>query len=225
MNHSPTLQEHIIETACLLFAEHGYEGIGTNRIATESNVTPERLHLFFSCKDDIYEQVFRKLYDLNNALTYNVLLRRDPTLFDTPEGRVEAVRQVVFDYFRRHVFLEDDWRRKLIRHEQKNPTPLFIRLTEDCAHEESTNLIDLLFLLRSDRDTVDALVWSHIPASQVLFYFNTDGIIERYFDPDIYEELKEIVIQNTAKIMITALGFPVRTSLEQVDDQVISMTV
>lgn len=52
-------KEDILETATLLFAEHGYHAVGVDRIISESNTAKMTLYKYFPSKDALIECVLQ----------------------------------------------------------------------------------------------------------------------------------------------------------------------
>ena len=222
MKRATRAKEDILQTACLLFAEYGYEAVSMRQIATEAKVNSGSLHYYFESKENLYGQVFRLVYDLDNALTYDVLLRQEPTILETPEGQAYAIQRVVVDYFHRHVFIPNGWKGKLIQLELVNHTPIFCRLVEEDLKEESEKMIEFYFKLRPDGDRNDAFYWAHLPDTQGLYYFMADSIIDHHFDrhfdrSDDHEDrtgFNGTVIKNTVKTMVFLLDLPIPPMLD-----------
>lgn len=226
MSPVPTTKDQILKEASLLFAEHGYDGVSTRQIAEAANVREGSLRYHFSNKETLYAQVFRKVYDLDNALTYDVLLRQEPTILDTSDGKAYAIKRVVFDYFYRHVFIPDPWRQQLIQRELANRTEIFSRLVNEGLKEESEKMVEFYYLLRPDGSPSEAFYWAHLPDTQGLYYFMADSIIEshferhfecyveRRFEEDYKADLDKTVIKSTAKLMIAYLNLPIPPMLD-----------
>ena len=215
-------EKRILEAACRLFSEHGYDNVSTRQIAEEAKAPHGSLRYHFSNKETLYTEVFRKVYDLDNALTYDVLLKQEPFALDTPEGKAYAIKRVVFDYFQRHVFIPDPWRQNLIRRELENRTEIFFRLVNEGLKEESVKMSEFYFRLRPDASQAEAFYRAHLPDTQGLYYFMAEGIVkdhfknhfDRDFDRDAREGLDHLVVVKTAKLMIMFLDLPVPPMLD-----------
>lgn len=221
MSQPQATKERIFEKACLLFAEEGYDNVSTRQIAEEAQVQHTSLRYHFKNKETLYTEVFRKVYDLDNALTYDVLLKKEPLILDTPEGKAYAIQRIVFDYFQRHVFTPDPWRQNLIRRELAKRTSIFCHLVEQGLKEESVKMSEFYFRLRPDGDYTEAFYWAHLPDTQGLYYFMADDIIKKHFERHFAQnfeqtarsELNNIVVKKTAKIMIAFMNLPIPAML------------
>ncbi len=185
MRRSSSTKDRIFEQACLLFAEHGYKGVSARQIAAAVHVRHRTVQYHYRDKKELYTQVFHKLYDLDNVLTYDVLLQREPSIFDTPEGKAYAIQRVVFSFFYRHAFIPEEWKRKLIHRELLDRSPIFWRLMETELNQEAEKMLEFYYRLRPDGPRIEALYWSHLPYTQALYYFLADGFIENHFERHI----------------------------------------
>ncbi|MCK5575458.1 MAG: TetR family transcriptional regulator C-terminal domain-containing protein [Sphingomonadales bacterium] len=63
----------ILEAAESVFAEHGYKGATTSKIAERAGVGKANLHYYFPTKDDLYRQVITDICDtwLETAYTFD----------------------------------------------------------------------------------------------------------------------------------------------------------
>lgn len=208
------MKDRILKEACRLFAEYGYDAVSTRRIAEAANVRDGSLRYHFANKETLYAQVFRKVYDLDNALTYDVLLSREPTILETAEGKAYAIKRIVFDYFQRHVFIPEKWRRKLIHRELANRSLTFCRHVEKELKEEREKMVAFYFLLRPDGNLDEAVYWAYLPDTQGLYHFMAGDVIGRQFDRDFKIDMDKTVVKNTAKIMIAFLNLPVPSMLD-----------
>lgn len=207
-------RQQIFDAACLLFAEHGYEKVSIRSITEKAGAKLSSFYYHFENKESLYIEVFRNVYDLENALTYDVLLKKEPMIFDSPESRAYAIQRIVFDFFRRHIFTLEDWKRKLITHELFDQSPLFFRLVDEVLKEESEKMMQFYYLLRPDGTKTEAYYWSHLPDTQGLYYLMASGPIEKYYDRSFMDELSTMVIKKTTGLMISMLGLPIPTMLE-----------
>lgn len=207
-------QQRIFDAACQLFAEHGFEKVNVRDIAEKANSNLGSIYYYYDSKESLYVEVFRSVYDLKNALTYDVLIAREPAVLETPQGKAYAIQRVVFDYFHRHVFTPEEWRRKLILRELRDQSEIFCRLVEDVIKEESEKMIQFYYLLAPHGSQAEAYYWSRLPDTQGLYHFMTNRIIERYCDQAFVEELSRTIVKNTAKLMISLLELPIPGMLE-----------
>lgn len=214
MKHSVQTRQRILDAACMLFAEHGYDAVTIRAIAERAKSKLGSIYYYFDSKESLYVEVFRQLYDLKNALTYDVLLEKEPMVLDTPDGKAYAIQRIMFDYFRRHVFAPEEWKRKLIVRELFDHSPIFFRLVEEVLKDESEKMTRFYFLLSPNASMVEAYYWSHLPDTQGLYYLMASGAIEQYFDHAFMEELGRTIVKRTTCQMISMLGLPVPEMLK-----------
>ncbi len=212
--HPIDTRQQIFQAACLLFAEHGYGNVSIRMIAEKAEVQLGSIYYHFENKDKLYLEVFRSVYDLDNALTYDVLLATEPMLFDSPEGKAYAIQRVVFDYFHRHVFTLETWKRRLIIRELFEQTPIFFRLVTEVLGGESEKMLQFYYVLVPGGSDSEAYYWSHLPDTQGLYYLMANGPIEAHYDKVFLDDLSRTIIKRTTSLMISMLDLPVPLMLE-----------
>lgn len=214
MKHSANTRQRILEAACHLFSEDGFDNVTTRAIAERAESKLGSIYYHFESKEALYVEVFRQVYDLDHALTYDVLLAREPMVLDTPEGKAYAIQRIVFDYFHRHVFTVEEWRKKLISRELYDRSSIFYQLVEDVLKDEVEKMIRFYYLLSPDASEAEAYYWAHLPDTQGLYYFMAGRVISGHGSSSLTEELSRIVPKNTAKLMISMLNLPIPAMLE-----------
>ena len=99
MAQSPR-REHLIDTAIVLFAEHGYHATGIDAILAAAGVSKKTLYRHFRSKDELILAALKK-YD---GLFRNDFMRQVESRAETPRGRLLAVFDVAADWFRQNNF-------------------------------------------------------------------------------------------------------------------------
>lgn len=209
-----SIKQRILNTAGHLFAENGYDNVSTRQIADEVKVRHGSLYYHFTNKETLYAHVFRDVYDLDNALTYDVLMKTEPLVFDTPEGKAYAIQRVVFDYFQRHVFMPDSWKRKLVFREMLEPSSIFRSYVEKKLKEETDEMFKFFYALCPEGSQTDAYYWTQFPCAQALYYFQTYEFLEHRYDSEFIADLNKTIVKRTAKLMIAFLDLPIPQMLE-----------
>lgn len=207
-------KERILDSACFLFSEHGFDNVTTRQIAEHANVRHGNIYYHFENKERLYYEVFRKVYDLDNALTYDILQQKEPLIFDTPEGKAYAIQRVIFDYYQRHVYIADEWRKKFIHRELSIVSPLFTRHVEESLKEVYDKMMEFYYLLKPEGSLVEAYYWSHIPDANGLYIVMNQDYVRREYGEEFKEDLSYQVIKQTAKIMIFLMGLPIPQMLQ-----------
>lgn len=209
LSKTTTTRERILESACLLFAEHGYAQVSTRMIAEKAAVKLGSIHYHFKSKEALYFDVFHDVFDLENALNHEKLLAKEPTILDTPEGKVYAIQQIVADFFHRHIYIPEEWKRKLVFRELFDNSPVFLKLVEEVLIDESRKMLQFYYLLVPNGSPLDAYYWAHLPDTQALYYLMSGPTLGEYYDKDFLDGLSRNVIKSTTRIMIAELGLPV----------------
>lgn len=208
-------KRRILEAAGLLFSEKGYDNVSTRQIADRANVRHGSIYYHFTNKETLYSHVFREVYGLDHALTYNVLLQQEPLIFDTPQGKAYAIQRVVFDYFHRHVFISEPWKVRLIYRELLEPSTVFRSYVEKKLKGETEQMTEFYYAVCPEGSDADAYFWSQLPCTQALYYFQTLEFVENRFGKDFIEELNKTIIKRTAKLMILFLDLPLPEMLDE----------
>ena len=99
MAQSPR-REHLIDTAIVLFAEHGYHATGIDAILAAAGVSKKTLYRHFRSKDEFILAALKK-YD---GLFRNDFMRQVEARAETPRGRLLAVFDVAADWFQENNF-------------------------------------------------------------------------------------------------------------------------
>ena len=99
MAQSPR-REHLIDTAIVLFAEHGYHATGIDAILAAAGVSKKTLYRHFRSKDELILAALKK-YD---GLFRNDFMRQVEARAETPRARLLAVFDVAADWFQENNF-------------------------------------------------------------------------------------------------------------------------
>lgn len=205
---SEITHRRIIEAASLLFSEHGYEKVTTRMIAAQLGIRHSSVHYHFRSKEELYTEVFRSLFDTSNVLTYDILLRQEPFVLDTPDGKAYAIQRVIMNYFQRNFHIEEEWKQKLIFRELFNPSSVYLKLIEKVLKLEADKRMEFFFILKPDGSPEDAYVWAHQPDAQTVFYIMAKGALEAFYDKEFIGRLSQKVMRTTIRNMITMLDLP-----------------
>lgn len=199
----------IIEAACQLFSEHGYDAVTTRMITNKANVAHSAIYYHFEGKDLLYTEVFRCIFKIENALTHKILLEKEPRVLETDAGKAYAIHRIVRDYFDRNLFFLDPWKRNLILKELFNNSPIFLSLVEELMKNESERMTEFYFLLNPQGSATEAYVWAHLPDAQALYYHICWASIGEYYNDTFMNELHQRIINTTSVLMIKLLNLPV----------------
>jgi AcrR family transcriptional regulator len=78
--------ERILHAATVLFAEHGYDGVSTREIAAAAGLNIATVHYHAGTKRELYQAVFRRLYEAEYATIAAALDQVDDALVADPEA-------------------------------------------------------------------------------------------------------------------------------------------
>lgn len=199
----------ILEVASHLFGEHGYRGVSTRMITEKAKISHGSLHYHFGGKDNIYYEIIKLAYASDEALTYKKLLEMEPYVIKTDAGKSYAIHRVVQDYFRRHVFFNEPWKRHTILKEVLDPSPVYTRLYKEILGVEVSLMEEFFYLLKPGANSTEAFVWSHFPDTQGLYYILSWTLLQTTFDREALDDISLRVVNVTSKMMIEMLDLPV----------------
>lgn len=200
-----TARQRLVDSACIVFSEYGFEAATTRQISELANIQHSNLYYYFKSKKILYSEVFRIVYDVDNAITYHSILHKEPHLFTTLEGKSEAVERIVWNYFQRHVHISG-WKQKFIVSAIKDKSLLFIQLIDEVLNIELEALEELFYFLRPKGTSVEARYWTYFLDSQGLYYFMTPEKNRRCLQK---KKNRTEVIQQIVRIMLSLVGLPI----------------
>lgn len=202
-------RELLLDAACQLFSERGFNKVSTRMIAKKANVNLGSIHYHFGSKEKLYFETFRIAINADFPLTIEKLLANAPDLLTTPEGKAYAIQRLTYDYYNRHYNVPEKWKRQLIFREMFEPSPVYQKLVDDVLKHESEKMMDFYFMLVPDASPIDAFVWAHYPDTQATYYLIAETPIVNHRGQDFIEKLNRNVIKTTTRMMIMLLDLPV----------------
>ncbi len=202
----------ISDAACELFAEHGIDGVSTRMIAEKAGIALGGIHYHFKNKEALYLEVLRRALDSGNALTIDDLLAENSHLLETVEGKQEAIRRIVEDFYRRCFDGRKDWRKKVMLRElwQSSPSPF---LEKNILKDWDRN-IRFFKMLSPEGSDEDAFIWSYLPDALAAFQSLGKDLLERRFGQEYCERLRKRLVRQTVRMMIALLDLPMPDDLK-----------
>ena len=98
-------RERIIQTATLLFAEHGYHGVSARQIADAVGLNVATVHYHTGGKRELYLSVVRRLYEQEQALVMGVLDAQPADTWTRPAPLWSALTRLIdalVDFLEQH---------------------------------------------------------------------------------------------------------------------------
>ncbi|MDR2345714.1 MAG: TetR/AcrR family transcriptional regulator [Planctomycetaceae bacterium] len=204
----------ILNTACELFGEYGFDAVSTRMIADKAGVNLGGIHYHFGSKAGLYEEALKMAHNLEPPLSIERLLEEMPDLLSTPAGKAHAVYRVVTDFFRRQPLKIESWRRNILFRELIKPSECYLKIHEDYNIKASESMLNLYFTLVPDGNLADACTWISYPTSQVIFYISGNALNKKLLDEVTLDNLYQSVIKTTIRAMILLLDLPVPALLQ-----------
>ena len=213
----------ILEAACKLFAEYGYESVSTRMIAEAAGINLGSIHYHYDGKESLYVEAFRHAAKTNESLMdIEHYLSENPHLLDTPEGKSEVIKLYVLNYFHCYFSNKEDWKRRLILREMCQNSTAHRKLIEEVfkpASEKSVRLFRLLASNTPEGDSADSemnsIIWGHFPPGLAAFYMMIKTTLEQYYGKDFTDKFYQKLAKNTAKAMIALMELPIPEDLKK----------
>jgi len=103
MQKGEQTREKIYQVAVKEFAEHGYEGARVARIAELANVNKERIYANFGNKEQLFQEVWKRTYDL--------IIQEDQSFLFITEDQLEEMGRIILStYMRFHDTHPEFWK-------------------------------------------------------------------------------------------------------------------
>lgn len=208
---------HVLETACQLFSKHGYRRVSMRMISDTAKVSQGTMHYHFGSKEKIYYEVIKMAYESDEPLTYKKLLELEPFVLESDAGKAYAIQRLVQNYFRRHIFFNESWKRHIILQEVMDPSPMFQKLNEEIFSVEAACMEEFYYKLKPHGKSTEAFLWSRFPDAQGVYYLLSWASMQAQYSQDYLQELSQRVINTTTRQMIEMLRLPVPEMLQQLD--------
>ena len=209
-SENQSTQEAILETACKLFADHGFDKVGIRLIAKEAEVQLSSINYHFGTKERLYEAAFQlSTKDVLNipSLVDDVMIKM-PHLMETPEGQSKAIHYIISNYFETfYRYYSIDWQRRFILRVLGEKSPFNDKMRE-ATRTQSHSLFRLYGAIRPDFIFEDAYVWVFLPFSHSNFFLVLYDILGQFYEEGFREKIYKKITESTINMMITSLDLP-----------------
>ena len=214
---SQDTREALVDAAVELFAENGFEGVGTRAIAEHAGVNIGGIHYHFGSKEALYVEAFRVALRAKQGHPVQRAIFAHPGDMATPEGQARVVRRAVACLFEDLSDPSEEalrFRRLLLR-ELASPSsamPLLVEQVFAPSHEEFKSLC---LMIRPDMSDAEAHAWGFMPAGQWVFYAQAGGPVSMLLGQEgLHREMLGAMEAMTARAMIALLGLPLPEDIE-----------
>lgn len=202
-------RKRILDAACKLFSEHGFEAVSTRMIADAADTHLGSIHYYFDDKEALYLEVFKLATQSENLLAVKKMVEEDPQLLETPEGKSEIIHFGIKKFFEEWFVVTEDWKRRLIMRELCQVSGVAEKLTEELFKPQLEKCRDGYKTLAQKDSLVESFLWSHIPSCVATFYMLTKPTLERSFDDALLREVYAKLADMSTMMMVQLLGLPV----------------
>ena len=207
-------KDAILEAACLLFAEYGYDGVRTRMVAEVAKVNIASIHYHFGSKESLYIAAFRVAFQSQSSLTVDDILAGRPDLLDTDEGKAEAVRSIISDFFDKRLNHCEEWKQRLILREICQNSSVHATLVEEVFIPGSQNFSNLCKRICPENDEIDSYILENIPTGQLSFYVLAKNTLETRFDKETLVVLRERMVKTTIRALLFLMDLPIPEDLK-----------
>ncbi len=205
----------LILAAGELFGKQGFDGVSTRMIAEKAGVNLGAIHYHFGSKENLYVESLRAIAAEGKRLYLSEILKTRGELLDTPQGKSEIVRELVFRFFQ-DLFGSSrvEWKKRLIIQELFSPSPMMPALVETIMKSDSHELAEFYRDIRPESSQDEAYAWADLLYAQGFFYLMGKeplGLLrgERYMGTEFFHT----VAITTARSMILLAGLPLPENL------------
>jgi len=96
----PSRREHLINTAIILFCEHGYHATGIDKLLETAGVSKKTMYQYFRSKEELIYAALRQ-YD---GMFRNDFMKAVESASETPAGKLLAIFDVAETWFKDNKF-------------------------------------------------------------------------------------------------------------------------
>lgn len=163
---SQSTKAALIEAAGSLFAEHGVKAVTTRAIAEKAGENIGNIHYHFGGKQGLLMAVLEHATQGWDEDPLNTYLAEHEGLFETPEGEVEIVTQLVSLYFH-YVHFRDrpTWCSTLVHQVVQNPGEPFEYIHEKVLVPTTRALTNAHKRISGESEDDRAFLWSMLIVS------------------------------------------------------------
>lgn len=212
-NHESKLE--LIKAAGKLFAEHGFEGVSTRKIAKSASVNLGLIHYHFGTKENLYLEAFKYAVDRDKKISIPDIIEEDPDLEKTDEGKAFIIRSVVFRSFKNFFNTEkEEWTIRLIIRELSSPSSVMPTLVDTIFKPENDGAVAFYKKIKPHCSDYEARAWADMIHANCIFYISVKDAIEysrgkNFFNKDFFNTVAKML----AKSLIVLAGLPLPEDL------------
>lgn len=210
-------RKKLLNSAGLLFAEHGFDKVTTRMIAESAGIRLSSIHYHFVNKENLYIEAFRYARNKDTRVDFLEVLEENPELGTTPAGQAEIIRTTVLRYFR-NVFHDDQptWETQLLFREIVNPSSALPALAEKFFKPDVRNSEKFCRMIRPEIGEDEAAIWAQTLYAHLFLYIMARKPIElirgsKWLNRSFFHQAARMI----SRFMILELGLPLPDDLQQ----------
>lgn len=203
-------RQALLEAACQLFAEHGFDAVSTRMIADAAQVNLGGIHYHFGSKEQLYVAAFQYATANDRRHNLNDVAEMHPELMGSPQGQAEIIRittrQMFADFF---CTASTDWKKRIALRELCSPSSAQSILAREIFKPNLTGDMEFMRRIRPDLSEATMLAWANMLHAQVIFYMLTQAPMEVMFGPEMASrEFFDNAVRQAANALILLMGLP-----------------
>lgn len=216
MTQQNNTRQALLEAACQLFAEHGYDAVSTRMIAETAQVNLGGIHYHFGSKEKLYVAAFNHATAMDDRCCISDIAAENPELMETPEGQAEIIRIATLKMFDEFFFGETlSWKTRIMLRELSSPSSAQPILAREVIKPALTGDMDFIRRIQPGVSEQTALAWANMLHAQAIFHLLCQGTLKLMFGVrNINRSFYETTAREAANALILLLGLPLDTSAE-----------
>ncbi|MFW5735641.1 MAG: CerR family C-terminal domain-containing protein [Oceanidesulfovibrio sp.] len=203
-------RQALLDAACRLFSEHGFDAVSTRMIAETAEVNLGGIHYHFGSKEQLYVAAFQHATATDQRHCLGDVAAMHPELMDTPEGQAEIIRITVKKMFEDFFGSKTiGWKKRIVLRELCSPSSALPILIREIFKPNLEGDVEFIRRVCPDASKHTMVAWANTLHAQIIFYMLTQDSMElmygeRFATQDFYDE----VARQQANSLILLMGLP-----------------
>lgn len=212
-----TTRQALLDAACQLFAEHGFDAVSTRMIADAAQVNLGGIHYHFGSKERLYVAAFQHATATDKRYSLSDVAALHPQLMETPQGQAKIVRittrQLFADFFGEESI---GWKKRIAIRELCSPSSALPILAREVFKPGLTGDMEFIRRIRPGLSEETMLAWANILHGQVIFCMLTHSSMEIMFGAEMMsQDFSDNAARETANALILLMGLPLDSDTDQ----------
>ena len=150
-NSGSSTKDRILQSAFLLFEEHGFEGASVRAICAQAGANIASVNYYFGSKDALYGEVVKRVFRAAESERPMPLLKHNPS-----EPLAQLCAWIEW-HVTRYLPRDNSTLATFIRRELANPSPLLQEIVDVTVHQSLDSLKEILSAILPEEISDEAL--------------------------------------------------------------------